>query len=152
MKIAMTNSTRHSYTDAVIDGLLAGLAAGAGMLAFLLLTGLLTGEPLMSVISRFSPNGENLQPLAGVLLHLGVSSIYGVMYGVLLHSLSGKQLNRVPGWLMGLIFGLILFLLAYFVLLPGNGSALLELPAWQFAVAHLVYGVTAGILYARKSL
>lgn len=150
MKIALTQTERKSYTDAVIDGLLSGLAAGLAMLAYLLVTGLIDGNSLLSVINLFYPAGQDIRPLASVLLHLGVSSIYGVLYGLILRSVLSRVAARVPAWLLGMVYGLLLYLLAHYLLLPGSGSALQQLPPWQFASAHLLYGAVLGILFARE--
>lgn len=150
MKATLVSPLQKSYTEAVIDGLFSGLAGGIAMLLFLIVVGALSGQSLLGVINRFSPDGQQLTPLTSVLLHLGVSAIYGVVYGVLINSLPASLRQRLPGWSLGLAYGLVLYLLARFFLLPGTGSLLLQLPAWQFIGAHIVYGTIAGMLFARQ--
>lgn len=150
MKIAVATTRNKSYADAVVSGLLSGLAAGLAMLAYLLVTGLFDGQSLLSVINLFYPDGQDIRPLVSVLLHLGVSSVYGVLYGMILHSLFSRLAERAPAWLLGSVYGLLLYLVAHYLLLPGSGSALQELPVWQFASAHLLFGFVLGILFARN--
>jgi len=133
--------------DAAVDGLLAGLGAGVAMVVYLMISGMVAGEGAGEVLGRFGP-GILVTPLAGTLSHLAVSAIYGVFFGVIIHPLR----NRFPGWLSGLVYGALLFLVAWFFLLPGSGSPLLELSPLRFGTAHLVYGIVLGWRVSKKSL
>jgi uncharacterized membrane protein YagU involved in acid resistance len=131
-------------SDAVIDGLFGGLLAGGGMLVFLIAAGLWGGSPAMQTLSHFGIPGQSISPLASLLLHLGVSSVYGILFGLLINILPRKYRGALPGWLWGIFFGLLIWLLAELVLLPGSGSALLEIPRGLFAGSHVVYGLILG--------
>jgi hypothetical protein len=115
------------------------------MLAFLLLVGLLAGEAPAVTIARFSVPGQETTPIASAFLHLGVSAVYGSLFGLLFHLLPLKIRRGIWKWLAGLVFGLLLYLLASGILLPASGSLLLETPAVILAAAHAAYGLVAGI-------
>ena len=133
-----------SASDAVIDGLFAGLIAGVLMILVIILGGLLSGESPASVLERFS-TGQTASPLAGGLLHLAVSGIYGGFFSLLVQWMPAGLRRRLPGWLAGLIYGLLLLGLAVTVLLPGLRSPLVELPFWTLALGHLAYGLMLGL-------
>lgn len=142
----MTQTKKNSRTgDAAVDGLLAGLGAGVVMAIYLLITGMIGGEAMGTIMGRFAP-GRETAPLTGLLAHLAVSAIYGALFGVL--SLPFR--NRIPVWVMGLLFGLSLFLIAWYALLPGTGSSLLNISPANFGIAHLLYGGALGWQLNRK--
>jgi hypothetical protein len=131
--------------DAAVDGLLAGLAAGVVMAVYLLITGVVSGEGIGNILGRFAP-GEPTTPIAGALSHLAVSAIYGAVFGII----SMPLRKRVPAWVAGLVFGVVLFLIAQYALLPGTGSTLLEMSPLNFGIAHLMYGLVLGWQVGRK--
>lgn len=140
---------RRTFGDAAVDGLLAGGAAGLLMAVYLWLAGLALGYSAGTLFSRFDP-GQTPSPVTGGLIHLAVSGVYGVLYGL------GRRLTavwpglrQVPGWLLGAAYGLVLLALAWTVVLPGTGSTVRELPLIHLAVAHLLYGLALGALARR---
>jgi hypothetical protein len=44
------------------------------------------------------------------------------------------------------LYGLLLFALAELFLLPGTGSPLQAIPAANFALAHIVFGLVLGMI------
>lgn len=142
----VTQAKRDSRVgDAAVDGLLAGLGAGVVMAVYLLITGMLAGEAMGTIMGRFAPGGETT-PLTGALSHLAVSAIYGAVFGVVTLPLR----KRVPAWAAGLVFGMVLFLVARYALLPGTDSSLLEMPPVHFGIAHLLYGGVLGWQVGRR--
>ncbi len=136
--------------DAAVDGLIAGIGAGVVMAAVLVVAGLLTGDGPGVVLGRFDP-GAAASPVTGGLMHLAVSGVYGALFGWGRKLVSGWQLlNRLPGWLIGLAYGLLLWAVAQGSLISGAPSLLRQLPTLTFALAHAVYGVTLGYATARK--
>lgn len=129
--------------DAAVDGLMHGVAAGAAMAAYLVVVGLVSGEGPAQMLARFDPGGAS--PLTGALMHLAVSGVYGIGFA-LIQRLVGR---RVPSWLAGLIYGVLLLLVAEAIVPPGASSPLRAIPALHFAVAHGLYGLTLGILNAK---
>jgi hypothetical protein len=134
----------NSIGDAAIDGLFGGLFAGAVMGVIILLAGLLVGESPASMLSRFS-SGQAATPLTGILVHLAVSAVYGMVFCSAIYILPVSFLKKIPGWLAGLFFGIVLLALAEWVLLPGLRSPLLELPLWILLLGHGMYGLVLGM-------
>jgi len=135
-----------SASDTLISGLINGIVAGVGMLLWLLLAGMLAGDSPATVLERFLIPSQSPNPLSSIFLHLGVSAVYGGIFGILLRWLP-PSIKRSPLKLLaGLAYGLLLYLLASTVLLPGTNSPLAEIHALTFASAHLVYGALLGAL------
>jgi len=135
--------------ETAVDGLLAGLAGGAAMALFLLLVGWLTGTPPQTTLAYFDP-AQAGSWLTGLLAHLAVAAIYGVGFGLLMGVLGRirpSALRRL--WLWGMAYGLALWLLGLGVVLTAVGAPLAQIPAWQFGLAHLVYGLVLGFWLGR---
>ncbi|MBI3359591.1 MAG: hypothetical protein HY023_00595 [Chloroflexi bacterium] len=136
--------------DAAVDGLIAGIGAGVLMAAVLIVAGLLVGDGPGVVLGRFDP-GAAASPVTGGLMHLAVSGVYGALFGLGRRLMSGwPPLSRLPGWLIGLAYGLLLWAVAQALLPPGTESPLRELPALHFALAHAAFGLTLGLALPRK--
>jgi hypothetical protein len=138
-------------SEAAVDGLFAGAAAGLVMAVYLTLTALLRGEGPVSLLNRFAPTQAS-GPLAGLLMHLAISGIYGLLFGMLMALAS--QVRSLEWFvryttISGVLYGLILFLVAWFTLLPASGSALLELSFIDLGLAHILYGAALGYLARR---
>lgn len=128
-------------SDHAVDGLLRGLAAGAAMMAVLVLATLASGGDWAAMVASFAAEG-NVRPWNGMLAHLAISAIYGIFWG-LGESLLLRNMT-LPRWLWGAIYGLSLYAVAQLGILPG--TALFQIPAALFLVAHVIYGVTLGLL------
>lgn len=141
---------RRATGDVVVDGLLSGLPAGAAMGVFLVVMGLVGGVGPGKMLGRFDPTGQG-SPLTGLLIHLAVSGLYGVGLAVLVHILGGRWANwRRYGWLLGAAYGLLVWVVAQFVLLPRLGIALADdISPAQFIPAHLIYGIMLGYILGR---
>ena len=134
-----------SYGDLAVDGLLRGLAAGLIMLVFLLAAGMLAGTMPADVLARFGLPGS-ATVVTGLLGHLAVSAVLGLVWGVLY----GGLLHRLPlpTWLLGIGYGLVLY--AGAALFIVNATGLAEFAPWQLLAAHAVYGLTLGLLSGRS--
>jgi hypothetical protein len=130
-----------------VDGLFAGLGAGLVMAVYLVLAGLLNGQGPALVLARFSTT-EGAAPWQGLLNHLAVSSMYGVVFGLLLFALL-RHAHPERIWLAGALYGLLLFFVAEIVILPGTGSPFAETPVFHLAAAHILYGLAVGIFSSR---
>jgi hypothetical protein len=141
------------FSEVAVDGLFAGLLAGLAMAAWLAVTALLRSETLSDLFSRFYP-ARAVTPLAGLLLHLAVSSVYGILFSLVWYLASNIQrfsLSAQPAAALGVGYGVALFFLAWYVLLPASASPLRQLPLWQFGSSHLVYGLVVGWLFWRAT-
>jgi hypothetical protein len=140
---------RSAVGDAAVDGLFGGIAAGVVMAIYLGAYALISGEGLAVMFGRFAV-GDGAPPLQGFVLHLAVSSVYGVIYGIVTKSiLPAGRISRFAS-LTGLLYGLLLFAVAKIVLLPMANSALLDIPFLHFAIAHALYGLVLGTLAGRS--
>jgi uncharacterized membrane protein YagU involved in acid resistance len=83
------------------------------------------------MLGRFDP-GAAASPLVGGLAHLAMSAIYGILFALSWRLLLSRWLGRVPLWLTGLAYGLILLLAATAVGLPLSDSPLKEIPPTAF--------------------
>ncbi len=134
--------------DAAVDGLLAGLVAGSGMAGYLVFAGLTAGEGPGQVLGRFAPGAE-AAALTGALMHLAVGAVYGMLFALGWWLL--VRWRGVPAWLAGLIYGVMLWLIAEAIILPSTGSPLAQIPPVHFALAHGIYGVILGFLVGRNA-
>ncbi len=137
--------------DAAVDGLLNGAVAGLAMALYLVLAMLAQGQAPWAVLSAFDASARN-SPLVGLVMHLAVSGVYGALFGLLWKSTHRLVPASVPGWLIGLFYGLVLYLLAELVLLPSTATALRDIPFYHFGIAHLIYGAVLGWLIGRLDL
>jgi hypothetical protein len=140
---------RFNVGDAAVEGLLNGIVGGLVMAITLTIFSLINGDEPAALFSRFA-TGDNVSPAAGALLHLAVSGVYGMVFGVIALKFSFVQ-RWLPrfGSLIGLGYGLILWAAGSFILLPATGSRLLLIPSLFFGVAHLVYGIVLGVMVGR---
>ena len=135
--------------DTAVDGVLAGLVAGLISALLLILIGLISGDSPGTVLGRFDPSLAG-NPLIGGLLHLATSAVYGMMFA-LLFRLIGRRwsgANRLV-WLLGLLYGLLLLVIAEVVILSGFETMIGDFSAGAFAAFHIVYGLTLGIALER---
>ena len=147
---ATSTYQQKSLGDTAVDGLLAGIGAGLVMALFLLLIGLLNGDSATAVFGRFDP-GQNQQWLTGLVIHLAVSSIYGIVFGLLYLVLirirpSWERLS----WLLGLAYGLLLYGVVQMALATGIDSGLVQFTAVTLLIAHAIYGLVLGGILGRK--
>ncbi len=144
-KSSVQNKEKGSLGEMAVEGLFAGIAAGIAMLVYLVVIGMLTGVAAGVMAGHFSiqvpPN-----PLQGALLHLAVSAIYGMLFGIIWIFVGG----RISSWVAAVLYALVIYLLAVYVLLPSTGSPLLEIAPLQFGLAHLVYGLGLGFWFRAK--
>jgi len=136
--------------DTAVDGLLAGLVGGAAMALFLAAAGWLAGAPPLTTLAYFDP-AQTGSWLTGLLAHLAVSAIYGVGFG-LLWGVVGRIRPSLArwGWLLGLGYGLLLWLVALGLVVTAVGAPLAQIPAWQFGLTHLIYGLVLGFWLGRN--
>lgn len=134
--------------DAAVEGLFGGMIAGIAMMIYLLLAGLTFGEGPLTMLSHFGESGGST-PLAGLLLHLGVSGVYGIAFALICQLTARRRGFRPTLWVVGVLggaYGLVLWLLAKSILLPATSSPLMTMPGGHLLVAHLIFGIFLGLL------
>lgn len=132
-----------STSDAAVSGLFGGLLAGVIMAVSLAAAGMLDGQGPMAYLAAFAVSGGNA-PFLGLLSHLAVSAVYGLLYGAVYHWARLGRLHFFPRWLAGLLYGILLWLAAVLLIVPGAATALGAIPAGHFLAAHLLYGLVLG--------
>ena len=150
-EIKPITKTGISYGDTAVDGLLGGAFGGGLMAIYLIITGLIGGDGVGDTMTRFTPPG-NSSPLVGTVAHLAVSALYGVIFALALAIIGRVWPNTSKlSWLLGAIYGLTLWLAAELIILPATDSPLQMIEPLHFALAHLVYGLTLGLLVGRSN-
>ncbi len=142
---------RSTIGDAAVDGLFSGIGAGVVMAVYLGIVALISGEGLAVMFGRFAV-GANPTPLQGLVLHLAVSSVYGVMFGLAFKSLPFMRPLHSYAPIAGFAYGLALLVIARAILLPMTNSPLGEIPLLHFAIAHALYGLVLGVLAGRRPI
>jgi hypothetical protein len=159
MKNTQLIGQRETAGDGVVDGLFAGAGAGLAMVAYLIAVALAGGGTPGTALGRFAP-GTDADPLVGAVAHLAVSAVYGAFFGLLV-SLApaswrldrlGTRRARMLGTAIGLVYGLMLVMLATTILLPRTGSALAELDTGHLVIAHAAYGLVLGWLMLGRNV
>jgi hypothetical protein len=149
--VDIIKDNRNQIGNLAVDGVLYGLLGGIGMFTFMAVIALLSGESLAILLARFSPDGYTA-PIRGLFSHLAVSAIYGTLFGVLAWPLLTRFLPKiVSAWLGSLLFTGLLFLLSEFAVLPITKSPMNQVPSWQWALGHVVYGLVLGGMFYRKA-
>lgn len=158
---------RASWGDVALWGAIAGLVGGIMMAMLLMIVDLVRGvgfwHPMYLMAAFFNPAWAHtsdfaLGPLlAGFLLHLFNSALFGVIFALLVRFVLPKPLSLIVGVILGMAFALGLLLFNTFALLPGVDVALLRavtatggMFAW-WIVAHLLYGAGLGWVFAESS-
>jgi len=135
-----------------VDGLIAGLEAGLLMVVFLiLLEWISSGNGPGLTLARFDP-GDNPVPLTGLLVHLAVSGVYGLLFGFIGWLFNSRKSMILGGWIpliSGGLYGTAIFLLPWLTFSPNIGQNFLGFSPLIFWLAHVLYGSSLAFLLAR---
>jgi hypothetical protein len=85
--------------------------------------------------------------LIGTLLHLLISTALGALFGIVTRRIFHLTSEFGTLLMAGLIYGMLIWLGGYFVVLPLINPLLRETYAPAFIVQHLVYGAVTGLIY-----
>jgi tetrahydromethanopterin S-methyltransferase subunit F len=141
---------RSSFSTYVVDGIAYGFVSGTLMFVSLAALTLFSGEAIGATLERISV-GSLSSPLLSLAGHLGVSAIYGALFGALIWPLKSYLVSReILGWIAGVLYAAVLLLVAQFIILPTIFSPAGVIPPRQWVLAHGVYGLILGGLFARK--
>jgi uncharacterized YccA/Bax inhibitor family protein len=86
--------------------------------------------------------------VVGTLIHLVVAGLLGLLFGFLSHSVLRLTSDFGVPVLTGMTYGLLIWLFAYFILLPRLDPVLRETYLPAYIVQHIVYGMVTGLLYS----
>ena len=146
-----TDTYTENINNLAVDGVIYGLVAGAAMFLSLFALALLSGEVPGLIMERFTGSGIS-SPVLGLLGHLGVSAIYGVLFGIFVWPVLARYFSgKISAGLGGSLYAGFLILLAQIVILPGINSSLSQFPFWQWALGHVIYGLVLGSMFARSA-
>ena len=141
-----------------LGGALAGLAGGVAMALVAALLAASMGQDIWHESKRIaaivygpaalSAAGCDLGPvLVGSLIHLLVSALLGALFGIVTRRWLHLTSDFGTPVLAGLIYGLMIWMVAYFIALPLLNPALLEVYAPAFIIQHVAYGIVTGLVY-----
>jgi hypothetical protein len=141
-----------------LGGAVAGLFAALVMVLLSPLLSLLSGlsiwmPPKLIAATVYGP-GVLATPefavgpvLVGVLLHVVTAVMLGVVFGVVYHRLWHLTTAFGTALLVGLCYGIVIFMGAYFLVLPHVNPLLTEAVVAPFLAQNLVFGLCLGSFY-----
>ena len=142
-----------------LGGALAGLAGGLAMALVAALISMVQrqdiwheAKAIASVVlgaqAAALPGFAALPVLLGTLIHLIVAMLLGAIFGIVTRRWLQLPSDFGIPVVSGLAYGLLVWLVAYFVVLPLVDPWLLDSYAPAFIVQHIVYGTVTGLCYA----
>jgi len=143
-------------------GALAGLAGGIAMLVAGLLLSLLSEQsiwlPLRCIAAlvygaaAMADTGSSLAPLAvGTAIHLLTAVLFGILFRLLCQRIEHPPTRASVSLLVGLAYGLLLWLIAIVCIVPRLDTWLAEIAPLTFFLQHLVYGSMLGLICPPKA-
>jgi hypothetical protein len=141
-----------------VAGAAAGLAGGVAMSAVGALISFAIQESVWRTpkqIAAFffgsaalaNPGFDAAPVLVGSLTHLLMAAVFGVLYAVIISRVFRVTTEYGAPVVGGLVYGLLIWLIAYFVVAPLLNPALLDVYAPSFIIQNLVYGTVVGLVY-----
>ena len=85
--------------------------------------------------------------LVGTLIHFIVAGLFGAIFGIVSHRILHLTTEYGLPVYIGLIYGVWLWVVNYFITLPVLNPALTETYAPSFLIQHMIYGTVTGLLY-----
>lgn len=134
----------------LIAGLVAGVLLSIGMLIMTASAGgdIWTamkgaGTPFLGERAQ-QPGFDALAVTVGVACHLGISMIWGVLFGALFYGI-----GRPATVFMGASWGVVVWLVMYYVVLPvvGLGAITEKTPIAQAILSHVAFGVAVALAF-----
>lgn len=128
-------------TQPILVGALAGIAGG--VIFGLMMAAMM--PPMIGMIGSLVG-----MPQAGWLVHLGLSAIIGVGFGLLF---GGRVTDWAPAVVLGLAYGFVWWILGPLLIMPtlmGMGpmfAKAFEMESVMSLVGHLLYGAVLGLAY-----
>lgn len=150
----MVATTTAERKQALRGGVIAGLSGGLVLTLFMIFMNLATGRDVWMglKIAAFPFLGERtLLPgpdtgavLLGLLSHFLVAAIWGTIFGFLVFGL-----DRLSTIVLGVLFGIIVWLVMYYIVLPivGAGALVRGAPVGMAVFQHLLFGVVVAAAF-----
>jgi Family of unknown function (DUF6789) len=142
-----------------LGGALAGLAGGLAMAIVAALVSLVRGQDIWLEAKEIATvvlgSQQARQPgfiampiLVGTLIHLIISTLLGALFGIVTRRIFRLTSDFGTPLLAGLIYGMLVWFVTYFFVLPIIDPLLRESTyAPAFIIQHIVYGSVTGLCY-----
>src|SRR5262249_32161191 len=151
-----TRPTHIPHVTGVPAGAIAGLAGGLAMLVAGLLLSLASGQsiwlPLRCIAAlvlgaaAMADSGLHLAPVAvGTAIHLLTAVVFGILFRLVCQRIGHPPTRAGVPLLLGLAYGLLLWLIAIVCIVPRLDTWLAEIAPLTFFLQHLVYGGVLGL-------
>ncbi len=152
---------RRSLPDVpTLGGAIAGFLAGAVMVLLSPILSLITNvniwvppkliaatAPWINGATATQPGFEFAPVLTGTVIHFLVSTVLGMLFGLFFRGLRLPSDFGLP-LLIGLVYGILIFLGAFFVILPLVNPTLVQFSMGPVLAQNLAFGVCLGIFYS----
>ncbi|ALA60529.1 hypothetical protein [Nitrospira moscoviensis] len=137
-------------SDAVYAGVMAGLIAGLAMAMVSMMMAMLTGEGFWAPVKKISVTllgrsavqnvGFEFMPvMVGMMIHFVTAIAFGIIFALL----GGRQ-SYGSAVASGIGYGLAVWLVMQFIVLPFVNPVMADMPPLQFAILHMIFGGTLG--------
>ncbi|HWQ13452.1 MAG TPA: hypothetical protein VNL77_11665 [Roseiflexaceae bacterium] len=167
----MSAPTRHNHVQAAYEaglvsaqrsvaaaGVIAGLVGGLAMAVVGALLALATqvdiwfmpkaiAAVVMGRAAVANPGFDAAPVVVGTLIHFVVSALLGVIYALLMSRVLRVTTEYGAPVVGGLVYGALIWLVAYFIVVPLINPMLQEVYQPSFIIQNLVYGTVTGIAY-----
>jgi hypothetical protein len=86
--------------------------------------------------------------IMGMLIQLGLAVLLGALFELAMRRIARRPFAYGLPEVTGLVYGLLLWLVAFFAVIPMLAPLLLQFYAPAMLIQHLVYGAVTGLLYS----
>jgi uncharacterized membrane protein YagU involved in acid resistance len=105
---------------------------------------------MMGILPKIAGMMGSDSAVVGFIIHMMISLIFGIVFTVL------TEMTRWNGILSGLVFGVVLWFLFPFILMPmmmGNSAMAFKFTndSMMSLVGHMVYGIITGFIYTKMA-
>lgn len=142
---------------ALARGVVGGAAGGLLMAMWSMIVIAVTGTGFWTPINLIAHTAFPSAPLGGVFsapalviglaIHFAVAIGFGVVFAALMTPARGWRPTTATSAGSGLVYGVVIWLVMHFAVWPAaDAVAASAFSLWVFAVAHLIYGLTLGLV------
>ncbi len=140
----------HPFVGGIVAGLVGGVVLSIALVATTIAHG---GDVWMTLKGAGTPllHDRAIQPgfdrdavLIGLGCHFGVSIIWGLLFSALFYGLP-KSVTAV----LGLVWGIVVWVAMYYLVLPlvGLGAMARSAPVGPVVILHLAFGLALGLAF-----
>ena len=138
-------------TQVFSAGAVAGILAGSAMAIFLMLLAMIAGEGFWLPLKKISVTllGESaiqnsvfelLPVIVGILIHFATAIAFGIVFAFI----EERRQSYSSAVRAGIIYGLNVWIIMHFLVLPVINPVLAGMPYLLFAILHIIFGGTLG--------